>query len=63
MIYELPHFNNIGKDLKYPDIKIPHMDYPNVEESIQTNTNIIKTNKQIDEDDKTNDMNPVSWIK
>ena len=43
LIYEIPHFIREENVKKYPD----------VEEPIQINTNIINTKKQIDKDDKT----------
>ena len=53
LIYEKPHFVDIDNEKSSPDMEIPHLDIPDVEEHPQINTNIINTNKQIDKDDKT----------
>ena len=53
LIYEKPNYIDIDNEKSSPDMEIPHLDIPDVEEHPQINTNIINTNKQIDKDDKT----------
>ncbi len=53
LIYEKPNYIDIDNKKSSPDMEIPHLDIPDVEEHPQINTNIINTNKQIDKDDKT----------
>lgn len=48
LIYEMPHWICLENEKNNPDMEIPHLDIPNVE-----NTTQINTNKQIEKDDKT----------
>ena len=48
LTYEKPHFVDIDNEKSSPDMEIPHLDIPDVEEHPQINTN-----EQIDKDDKT----------
>lgn len=52
LIYEKPHLLETQKE-KDPDTENPHLDFPNMEEQPQINTNKQNTKKQIDKDDKT----------
>ncbi len=48
LIYEMPHWICLENEKNNPDMEIPHLDIPNVENATQINTN-----KQIEKDDKT----------
>lgn len=48
LIYEMPHWICLENEKNNPDMEIPHLDIPNVE-----NTTQINTNEQIEKDDKT----------
>lgn len=48
LIYEMPHWICLENEKNNPDMEIPHLDIPNVE-----NTTQINTNGQIEKDDKT----------
>ena len=53
LIYEIPHYIKLNKEVINPDMENPHLDSPNMEKTIQINTNKQNTKKQIDKDDKT----------
>lgn len=48
LIYEMPHWICLENEKNNPDMEIPHLDIPNVENATQINTN-----EQIEKDDKT----------
>lgn len=48
LIYEMPHWICLENEKNNPDMEIPYLDIPNVENATQINTN-----KQIEKDDKT----------
>ena len=52
LIYEIPHYIKLNKEVINPDMENPHLDSPNMEKMIQINTNKQNTKKQIDKDDK-----------
>ena len=52
LIYEIPHYIKLNKEVINPDMENPHLDSPNMEKTIQINTNKQYTKKQIDKDDK-----------
>ncbi len=53
LIYEKPHFLSYEIDNQNPCMENPHLDEPDMEISIQINTNILNTKEQIDKGDKT----------
>lgn len=52
LIYEIPHYIKLNKEVINPDMENSHLDSPNMEKTIQINTNKQNTKKQIDKDDK-----------
>ncbi len=53
LIYEIPYFIEHKNEKNSPGMEKPHLDYPDVEEPTEINTNKQNIKKQIDKDDKT----------